>query len=162
MFLLYYEYKLEVGQKYDVSFYMTSRESGVAGEVQFLHANYADVNDEIVGYEVATKFENLQGGVWKQYKTTITANAPYIVVRTTPGVELFFDDFEVVPIGEEGELGKLIGFNPDKIDNEPDAGLPLMWIIIIICGGVVLLGGAAVLTIVLVKKGKKAPLPPAQ
>lgn len=162
MFLLYYQYKLEIGQKYDITFYMTSRESGVAGEVQFVHANYADVNDETVGYEVATKFENLQGGVWKQYKTTITANAPYILVRTTPGVELYFDDFEVVPIGEEGKLGELEGFDPSKIDAEPGAGLPLVWIIIIICGGVVLLGGAAVLTIILVKKGKKAPLPPAQ
>lgn len=161
MFLLYYQYKLEIGQKYQVSFFMTSREDGVSGDVNFLHANYADVNDEIVGSETVLEFKNLKGGKWVQYTCEITANAPYIIVSTTPGVELFFDDFSVIPLGEEGKLGELDGFNPGAINAEPGTGLPVIWIIVIIAGGVILLGGIAAVTIILVKKGKKGAAAPA-
>ena len=161
MFLLYYQYKLEIGQKYKVSFFMTSREDGASGEVNFLHANYADVNDEIVGSETVLEFKNLKGGKWVQYECEITANAPYIIVSTTPGVELFFDDFSVIPTGEEGKLGELEGFNPGAINAEPGAGLPVIWIIVIVVGGVILLGGIAAVTIILVKKGKKGAAAPA-
>lgn len=161
IFLLYYKTKLEIGQKYDVNFYMTAKESGTSGYVEFIHTSYADANDTaVVGSEKVLEFENLTGGKWEQYKVTITANAPYILVRVPKGTELFFDDFQVVPNGEEGELGKLEGYNPGAIASEPtttDNGGTNVWVIVaIVAGGVVLLAAIATVTIVIVSKKKKA------
>jgi hypothetical protein len=118
-FLVGYEYMLEVGQQYDINFWMCAKEDGASGVIEILHALYGDVNDTIVGAE-SVRFENLKDAEWVQYRITFTANAPYIVFRTSKGVDLFFDDFHVVPLGTKGELGDIDGFNPDDIVDEPE------------------------------------------
>ncbi len=154
IFLLNYQHPLEIGMKYDVTFWVYTRD-GAQGNVDFLHANHPQVDSPIVGYTTEYDLSNLKKGAWTQIKTTIVANAPYILVRTSKGAEVFFDDFQMVPTFEEGKLGELEGFNPDDISGEPAGGLPIVWLIVIIAGGVILLGGIAATVILLVKKNKK-------
>ena len=154
LFLLSYDNMLKVGTKYDITFWLNTSVAGASGVIEFLHANHGQVDSDIVGYEEAYKYENLKANVWVKCKTTIIANAPFLIIRTGADQQLYFDDFQVVDTGEQGELGNLIGFNPGDIDAEPFGNLGLLWTILIIAGGVVLLGGATVVTILLVKKGK--------
>lgn len=172
MFLVGYETRLEIGKEYDVNFWMTSKENGATGQVEILHALYGDVNDDIVGHEVGLEFTGLTAGEWVQYRVTIVANAPYLVIRTTPGVELFFDDFLVVPTGKEGEVGKVDGFNPGLLSGEPEGffgglinsgkdivnsvlALGVVGIIILVAAAVLLLAVIALIIILIVRSSKK-------
>lgn len=162
MFLLGYETKLEVGTTYDINFWMTAKEDGAAGSIEVIHSNYADVHDEVVGSETGLEFTDLKGGEWKQYRITVTANGPYLMFRTTPGVELFFDDFQVVPISEDGDIGNIDSFNPSNF-GEPFtalwswiAGFGVVGIIVAAVAGVVLLAGVAVVVVVVILVIRKA------
>lgn len=159
MFLLSYETKVEVGKEYDINFWMTAKEDGASGKIEVFHSNYADVNDTVIGYQTGLEFKDLKGGEWKQYQIKVVANGPYLIFRTPLNCELYFDDVQVVPTGNEGELGNLEGFNPGEINSEPgeeqeNNDMTIVWIIVGIAGGVIVLGGAAVVTVVLVNKGK--------
>ncbi len=157
MFLINYTYPLEVGNTYDINFWMTTKTEGATGTVQIVQGNYPDANDETLGYNVALEIKDLTPGEWKQYRVPITANAPYVFVRVTGDAQMFFDDFQIVNLHEEGELGNLEGFNPSDINAEPDEkNNNLLFIILGIVGGVVLLGAIATVTVIFVKKGKKA------
>ena len=176
MFLVGYKTPLEIGKEYDINFWMTSKEDGASGQIEVLHALYGDVNDDIVGHEVGLEFTGLTAGEWIQYRITFVANAPYIVFRTTPGVELFFDDFHVVPTGNEGEIGKVDGFNPNLLSPEPEGGLlggvlnsgkelvenvlalGLIGVIILIAAAVIFLAIIVLIIILIVRsvKNKKA------
>ncbi len=154
IFLLSYENKLTIGNVYDVNFWMTTNEDTASGKVEFIHANHPQINSDIVGYEVALEFTGITKGEWKQYRATITANAPYILVRTTEGVSLYFDDFQVIDTGEKGELGKLIGFNPDNVGSEPESGM-LIWIIVSVAGAILVVG-VIVAVVIITRRRKKA------
>ena len=153
-FLVSYEDRLLVGYEYEISFWMTTDEEGTSGKIYFEHANYGDVNDEIVGYEEALTFTGLKAGEWKQYKVKIVANAPYLVVRVEKGTSLFFEDFEAIPTGAKGELGNLLGYNPNAVGGEPGAGLAPWVVAIVIGGGVVVLGGGAAAGIFFLRRKK--------
>ena len=153
-FLVSYEDRLLVGYEYEISFWMTTDEEGTSGKIYFEHANYGDVNDEIVGYEEALTFTGLKAGEWKQYKVKIVANAPYLVVRVEKGTSLFFEDFEAIPTGAKGELGNLLGYNPNAVGGEPGAGRAPWVVAIVIGGGVVVLGGGAAAGIFFLRRKK--------
>ena len=110
------------------------------------------------GYNVAIEFTGLQVGEWKQYRVPVTANAPYLFVRTTGNAAVFYDDFQIVNLHKEGKLGELEGFNPSDISTEPGEKKAdyTLFIILGIVGGVILLGAIATVTVVFIKKGKKA------
>ncbi len=158
MFFVNYMYPLEVGNTYDVNFWMTTNTEGAEGTVELVQGNYPDVNDVMLGYNVAIEFTGLQVGEWKQYRVPITANAPYLFVRTTGNAVMFYDDFQIVNLHKEGKLGEIESYNPSDISTEPELkkGDNTLVIILAIVGGVVLLGAIATVTVVLIKKGKKA------
>ena len=158
MFFVNYMYPLEVGNTYDVNFWMTTNTEGAKGTVELVQGNYPDVNDVMLGYNVAIEFTGLQVGEWKQYRVPITANAPYLFVRTTGNAVMFYDDFQIVNLHKEGKLGEIESYNPSDISTEPELkkGDHTLVIILAIVGGVVLLGAIATVTVVLIKKGKKA------
>lgn len=166
MFLISYDNMVKVGNKYDVIFWMNTGTEGASGALELLHANHGQVDSDIVGYETVLEFTGLKAGVWQQYKFTTTANAPFFIMRAPAGVELYFDDFQVVDIAEEGVLGELEGFNPMALGDEP-IGAILTWIlsfgaigiVVLVAAGVLGLAviAAAIIVIVLVirKKSKK-------
>ena len=157
MFLLNYEYPLQVGTKYDVNFWMTTGTDGATGTVQLVQGNYPDANDVTVGYNEVAEYTGLKIGNWTQYRATITAHAPYIFIRTTGDACMYFDDTQIVNLHEEGKLGDLIGFSPSDISAEPGFfGNTMLVIILGSVGGVVLLAAIATVVIVLNKKKKKA------
>lgn len=158
MFFINYRYPLEVGNTYDVNFWMTTKTEGAEGTVEFVQGNYPDANDVMLGYNVAIEFTGLQVGEWKQYRVPVTANAPYLFVRTTGNAAVFYDDFQIVNLHKEGKLGELEGFNPSDISTEPGEKKAdyTLFIILGIVGGVILLGAIATVTVVFIKKGKKA------
>lgn len=161
LFLVNYVYPLEIGKVYDVRF-RVRLESG-DGQIDFLHAQHPQFDSPVVGYQKICKMGELAEGEWVEVKTMLTANAPYIVVRASAGCELYFDEFQMVPTGETGEVGELEGFAPTDVNTEPqqkeeEEQTPdntLLWIIIGVAGGVIVLGTAAILTILLVKKNNK-------
>lgn len=158
-FLVSYEGTLLVGYEYEITFWMAAGEDGTNAKIYFDQGNYGDVFDEVVGYQEALDVSNLKAGEWKQYTVKIVANAPYLMVRAEKGSSLYFEDFEAVPTGSKGELGNLIGYTPDSVDNEPksDKDTNNSWILIlVIVGGAVLLLGGATVAVVLVSKKKKA------
>jgi hypothetical protein len=166
MFLVSYDNMVKVGNKYDIMFWMNTGTDGASGTIELLHANHGQVDSDIVGYEEVVEFTDLKSGVWQQYKFSTTANAPFFIIRVPAGVELYFDDFQVVDTAEEGVLGELEGFNPMALDDEPISAL-LTWIlsfgaigiVILAAGGVLGLAvvAAAIIAIILVirKKSKK-------
>ena len=158
LFFINYMYPLEVGNTYDVNFWMTTKTEGAEGTVEFVQGNYPDANDVMLGYNVAIEFTGLQVGEWKQYRVPITANAPYLFVRTTGNAVMFYDDFQIVNLHKEGKLGEIESYNPSGISTEPalKSNNNTLFIVLGIVGGVVLLGAIATVTVVLIKKGKKA------
>lgn len=160
MFLVSYENTFEVGKEYNVTFWMTTDTDGASGSVYFVHSNYADVYDEFVGYEEALKFTGLKEGEWKQYSYTFTPNAPYLLIKTSKGVSLFFEDFQAVPTGKDGELGNITFANvsPAPIIGETDNNTTssnMVVMVIAIAGGVILLAAIAT-TVIVIRKKKKS------
>ncbi len=159
-FLVSYEGTLLVGYEYEITFWMAAGEDGASAKLYFDQGNYGDVFDEVVGYQEALNVSGLKAGEWKQYTVKIVANAPYLMVRAEKGSTLYFEDFEAVPTGAKGELGNLIGYTPESVDNEPKAdkdGDTSSWLLIlIIAGGAVLLLGGATVVVVFATKKKKA------
>lgn len=159
VFLISYDNMLTVGKEYEMTFWMATDMDSASGKVEMLHANHGQYDSDIVGSQLLVEFDGLKAGNWKQYKVTFTANAPFMLFKVDKGVSLFFDDVEVTPTGKDGELGKdIIGFNPEKVQTEPDkteSGINLILILSIV-GGVILLAVIATVVIILVKKGKKA------
>ncbi len=120
MFFLNYTYPLEVGNTYDVNFWVTTNNPDSKAQIQFVQGNYPDANDEMVGYNVGVEIENLTPAEWTQYRVRITANAPYLFVRAVGEGQLFFDDFQIVNLHTEGKLGNLIGYVPTDVIPEPE------------------------------------------
>lgn len=114
VFLLSYTNTLEVGKEYEITVHIASDTSGASGKVDIIHTNYPDVNDETLGYQNGFEYSNLKKDEWKEYKFKFTANSPFVLIRTTSGSSLYFDDIHVVPTGNEGETGKLISSEPQE------------------------------------------------
>ncbi len=160
IFLVNYERPMEKGKVYDVNFWI-KLEDGAEGTLDFIHADYPQHNSPTTaGYQAIIELASVKTGEWVQYKATVTANAPYLLVRLPAGTEMYLDSFHIVPTDEEGELGDLSGFDPSDIATEPDNDAKdnnnLLFIILGIAGGVLLLAAIATVVIIFVKKGKKA------
>ena len=150
LFLLSYENTLEIGKEYTISFWMTTKESNVSGLVELLHANHPQVDSDVVGFESAFEFSGTIAGEWKQYTYTFVANTPYLLIRTSQGSDIFFDDIEVTPTGNDGELGKLQAFESSLFTNGNENIL-----IFVIVTSIVIIAIAGVVVVVLIKKHKK-------
>ncbi len=157
LFLVNYRFPLEVGKEYEVTFWvMTATEDKV--DVDFLYAEHPQADSPVIGYEKIVEGAGGMVGVWKQYKATITAAAPYLLVRTSKGVEVYYDEFQIVPTDKEGDLSSVITFAPENVQTEPDknVGNATLVMILSIVGGVILLAAVATVTVVFIKKRKKA------
>ena len=153
-FLLSYENPLEVGKEYHITMWLTTdADSGVSGEIKFIHSNYPDVNLDGIGWQTAFKYTGLKAGQWKQFEATIVANAPYILVSSPAGQSLFFEDIQVVATGKEGKTGGLEKMNLLASSGEPDS-LGMTTIIIIIAA-VATAALAAFVTVVVIRKRKR-------
>ncbi len=159
IFLVNYEKPMEKGKVYDVNLWIKLVDTA-EGTLDFIHADHPQVDSPTTaGYQPIIDLASVRTGEWIQYKATITANAPYLLVRLPAGTEAYLDSFHIVPSGEDGELGDLVGFNPSDIATEPDDktdGGNLLVIILAVVGGVILLAVIATVVIIFVKKGKKA------
>ena len=165
VFLLNYQNPLVVGQKYDVNYWIYVKNSDAAGNVQFLHALHPQVDSPVVGYEDVNDLSECESGKWVAYRATITANAPYILVKTAEGNEVFFDDFHVVDLEEKGEVGKIDGFNPTGIQEEPGLiesalgyvlGFGVLGIVILVAAGVLFVAAVAAVVIIIIVAAKKS------
>lgn len=151
IFLLNYKNPLEIGKEYDVNFWVFVKNEEPTGTVQFLHALHPQYDSPFVGYEEVIDLSEAKTGVWVEYRATIIANAPYLLIKTAQGNEVYYDDFQVVPTGEEGEVGKIDGFNPQGISGEPDLfGDVLGFVLGFGTIGIVVLVAAAVLGVAVV------------
>lgn len=158
LFLVNYRYPLEVGKEYTVTFWVSTATTDKV-KVDFLYAEHPQANSPVIGYEKIVEGAGGTPGVWKQYKATITAAAPYLVVRTSKGVDCYYDEFQLVPNDKDGDLGNVITFAPEKVQTEPEKGEnggANLLLILGIVGGVILLAAVATATILIVKKRKKA------
>ncbi|MBQ9769869.1 MAG: hypothetical protein IJW27_06655, partial [Clostridia bacterium] len=153
-----YEYAMEVGKEYDVTFWIKLA-AEAEGTIDFIHADHPQVNSPTTaGYQPIVDLSTAKTGEWVQYKVVITANSPYLLVRLPKGTEAYLDTFQIVPTGNEGEIGKdMVGFNPGAVQTEPgkDGGNATLVIILSIVGGVILLAAIATVVVIFVKKGKK-------
>ncbi len=157
LFLVNYRWPLEVGKEYEITFWVRTEGDETVG-IDFLYAEHPQANSPVIGYEKIVEEAGGANGVWKQYKAIVTAAAPYLLVRTSKGVEVYYDDFQLVPTGNEGDLNKVITFTPEDVQTEPGKtgeGVNI-WLIVGIAGGVILLAAVATVTILIVKKRKKA------
>ena len=159
MFMINYKNPLEAGKEYTVSFWVNTR-GDKAATVQLLHATEPQVDSAVVGYENIVEADKLVLGEWTEYTYTFTANAPYMIIRTAKGAELFFDDFTVLPTGKTGELGALLSdFDPSQVENEPDnkaASNGFIIVIAIIAASLVAAVAVAAVLITKKRKNKKA------
>ena len=158
LFLVNYRYPLEVGKEYTVTFWVSTATADKVN-VDFLYAEHPQANSPVIGYEKIVEGAGGTPGVWKQYKATITAAAPYLLVRTSKGVDCYYDEFQLVPNDKDGDLGNVITFAPEKVQTEPEKGEnggANLLLILGIVGGVILLAAVATATILIVKKRKKA------
>ena len=149
MFMVNYKYPLEVGREYVLSFWVNTR-SDHSATVQLLHATEPQVDSAIVGYETLIEEDKLALGEWTEYTYTFTANAPYMVIRSSEDAELFFDDFSVLPTGKDGVLGELS--DPSDLMSEPNAPKlsEIFLVVSVAAAGIVLLAGALLVTSVTV------------
>ncbi len=158
IFLVNYEYAMEVGKEYSVTFWLKLA-AEAEGTLDFIHADHPQVNSPTTaGYQPIVDLSTAKTGEWVQYKATVTANSPYLLVRLPKGTDAYLDTFQIVPTGNEGELGKdMVGFNPGAVQTEPDkdGGNATLVIILSVVGGVILLAAIATVVIIFVKKGKK-------
>lgn len=145
-FLLSYENTLEVGQVYEIKFNILTDSADVTDTtLKLIHANHPQIDSDAAGYE-NIEVTNLKNGIYTECKATVTANSPYLLIETLPGVSVWFDDIQVVPQGKTGEIGNIqaSGTNAARIDNR--------WIAIVVFAAVIAV--AAPVTVVLLKKRK--------
>ncbi len=147
-FLLSYENTLEIGQVYDVVFWICTDSQEInSTTIKLLHANHPQVDSDIVGYNTL-EVKNIRGKIWQKVQTQITANTQYLIFETNNKNTLYFDDIQVVPLGKTGKLGELESMQTNAgVGNYTD-----IIIISVIAGVVVLL--AVVVIILIVKKHK--------
>ncbi len=153
--LIFYEDKLEIGKEYEMTFYVSTRDDETKGVIDLIHGQYPQYNTGFVGYETIVDLSSLEAGVWKEYKYTFTANAPYILFRSSVGADIYVDGVFVVPTGRDGELGKIIGFEPDSVLGEPISNNGILFVIIPIAGVIVLIGLAILVFAVIYRKRVK-------
>ena len=82
-----------------------------------------------------------------------------MLVRTTKGVEVFYDEFQIVPNDKDGDLSNIITFAPENVQTEPDKsekGGNGLILILSIVGGAILLAAVATVSVIFIKKRKKA------
>ena len=159
MFLVSYDNKLEIGKEYELTIWLNTDEQGTKGSVDLLYVNNPDVRDSAIGYRTAFEFSNLKVGEWTEYRVKFVAAAPYMILRTSTGCSVYFEDMQIAHTGVTGEVDKLNAITDansadtntnDK--NENNNGTYLF--IIIVVGAVLVLAGATVTTILLLKKKK--------
>ncbi len=157
IFLVNYEFPLKKGQCYDVNLWIYVRENQ-KGSIELLQGIHPDYYSETVGYNTVFDLSEAEAGTWTSVKYTITANAPYLLVRTTGGAEVIYDDISIVPTFEEGKLGELEGFKSDSVFGEPTSSGTIVILNIILAGGIVILCAVAVTVVIIVKKKKQRKL----
>lgn len=102
VFLLSYKYKLDVGSKYEITIRITTDSSKpINGSIELLHANHPQIDSDIVRHETLCEYSDVTRGKWMEYKVTITANSPYLLMKPSKGNSLFFDNIQIVPISED-------------------------------------------------------------
>ncbi len=154
VFLLSYENKLEVGEEYEMDFWVYTEDQDASGAMELVHTKYPDVNASVVGYEEAMSFSGMEEDQWKQYTVTFTANAPYMLIRTSKGANVYFDNISVIPTGKTGETGDLAGMLALAARTSGKIGL----IAAITGSAVVLIGGGIAVVAFAGKKRKKAKI----
>jgi len=178
-FLLSYKNKLNVGEVYELTFWMTTETENASGKIELIHTKYPDVHDEIYAVETCLEFKNLKVGVWKQYKIKFTAGTPYLILRTPSDTCLYFDDIQIYETGKKGKFsaelvsGKLentehddekveetpvVNKKPVKVEKENkdnEAVNVSVWPWAIGAAGAVVVAAAVVIFVVLLRKKKK-------
>ncbi len=154
VFITNYAFPLEKGKCYDVNIWVYVREEQ-SGSIELLQGLQPDYYADTVGYNTVCDLSSLVPGTWTQVKYTVTANAPYLLVRTSKGAEVFYDDIFIVPTFGEGTLGELEGFKSDSALSEPIFGGSTVLFVIVVAGGVVLSGAIATAVVIIVRKKKK-------
>lgn len=97
--LLNYKEYLNIGQKYEISFWVTTDATGSDAELSLVHNSYPDYLNTAVGIEKMVAANDLTDGVWQQYSYTFTAKTHWVSLRAT-SASLYFDDIMINPIGE--------------------------------------------------------------
>ena len=146
-FLLSYVNTLETGRIYDIVFWVcTDSQDTADATVKLIHANHPQVDSDTVGHNTV-EIKGMKKGVWQKVETQITANTEYLLFETDNQCNLYFDDIQVVPTGEIGELGMLEAMQKDA-QSQSNVGI----IVGITAGSVVLLGAIALAVILIIKK----------
>lgn len=105
-FLLNYEYELEVGKVYKMTFWATTDEESASVQASLVHVTWPDIQETDAGVSNPFKL-NLTKGMWKQYTCNFTAQTKWISLRISGGHSVFFDEFFLYTNGEDGKLYNL-------------------------------------------------------
>lgn len=126
-FLISYENELTVGKVYKMTFWATTDEESAVIEASVVHATWPDIYESNAGVGKPFKLK-LKKGEWKQYTCNFTAQSKWLIIRTSGGHSVFFDDFFLFTNGENGTLYNIKPATDGNRDNngKPDNGEPVI------------------------------------
>lgn len=141
-FLLNYMDLLTVGNKYKMTFYVTTDVEGTGVDLSMVHEDFPDVFDTDSGVEFIKTLKNMKAGEWQQVEVTFTAKTKWLAIRTSGNASVFFEDFMVLPTEED--------IAPEA--NTSASGSVMLYVVIGLA--VLVLAGAGAATVVIIKKRK--------
>lgn len=151
IFLLSYKNKLEVGKEYEMTVHITTDSDVASGKVMLLYTNHPDANAQILGEQKGFEFSDLSKAEWQEFKFKFTASSPYLLIKTSAGASLYFDDIQIVPTGNEGEVQIFASPEPPKpVLDIPEQ--PIMPIVIVSITALII---AVLLATIIILKARK-------
>ena len=99
--MLNYEDMLNIGQKYKMTFWVTTDKADNPDTVlKLVHNEYPEYMKSNAGVEDMLTVTGLTVGEWTQYSYEFTARTPWISIRAGENSSLYFDDVLVYTVGE--------------------------------------------------------------
>ena len=100
-FLVNYENVLNVGQEYEISFWVTTdTENNPATTLSLVHNTYPDYMSTDKGVEKMADVTGLTVGEWTKYTYKFTAKTPWVSFRAKGASSIYIDDIVAARVGE--------------------------------------------------------------
>ena len=100
--LLNYDPMLEIGQSYEMTFWVTTdKADNPATKLSLVHNSKPVYLDTGIAIEDMVTVEKLTVGEWTQYKYSFKALTKWVSIRATGNSSLYFDDIIIAPIDTE-------------------------------------------------------------
>ncbi len=142
-FLLFYDQLLNVGEEYEMVFYINTDAKDTSVDLSLVHENFPDIYDTDSGVEKIKSIKKVKMGEWTKVTYKFTAKTQWIGIRTSGKSSVYFDDFMVTSLS-------------DGSANASSNGLLGGWlgIVLLVVGILFVLAVGTAVVVIVVKKRK--------